>query len=89
MTQRKDQVLQAEKIHTPHPQFLKITYLHGKSKALFLKVFVSINYRLGPMGWFAHPALRSGDAIDDSGNPNGQGLTEWKKAPRRMVLDSE
>ncbi len=31
-------------------------------------VFVSINYRLGPMGWFAHPALRTGDALDDSGN---------------------
>ncbi len=31
-------------------------------------VFVSINYRLGPMGWFAHPALKNGDARDDSGN---------------------
>lgn len=26
-------------------------------------VFVSINYRLGPMGWFAHPALRE-DGIE-------------------------
>lgn len=25
-------------------------------------VYVSINYRLGPMGWFTHPALRSEDA---------------------------
>lgn len=34
-------------------------------------VVVSINYRLGEFGWFAHPALRSGrpgDEMDDSGN---------------------
>lgn len=34
-------------------------------------VFVSMNYRLGPLGWFTHPALRSGepgDEADDSGN---------------------
>jgi para-nitrobenzyl esterase len=31
-------------------------------------VFVSINYRLGPMGWLTHPGLRSGDELDDSGN---------------------
>jgi para-nitrobenzyl esterase len=32
-------------------------------------VFVSVNYRLGPMGWFRHPALREGaSAEDDSGN---------------------
>lgn len=31
-------------------------------------VFVSANYRLGPFGWFTHPALRSGDPADDSGN---------------------
>jgi para-nitrobenzyl esterase len=31
-------------------------------------VFVSINYRLGPLGWLAHPALRTGDELDDSGN---------------------
>ncbi len=34
-------------------------------------VFVSIHYRLGELGWFAHPCLRSGkpaDALDDSGN---------------------
>ena len=34
-------------------------------------VFVSMNYRLGPLGWFTHPALRSGapgDELDDSGN---------------------
>jgi len=31
-------------------------------------VFVSVNYRLGPMGWFAHPALKTGNPEDDSGN---------------------
>jgi len=34
-------------------------------------VFVSVHYRLGPLGWFTHPALRTGepaDALDDSGN---------------------
>ncbi len=31
-------------------------------------IFVSINYRLGPFGWFFHPALSSGDALDNSGN---------------------
>lgn len=34
-------------------------------------VFVSMNYRLGPIGWFTHPALRSGKSGDeesDSGN---------------------
>jgi len=33
-------------------------------------VFVSVNYRLGPFGWFTHPALREGaaSAEDASGN---------------------
>ena len=32
-------------------------------------VFVSVNYRLGPFGWFTHPALPEGrSAEDDSGN---------------------
>lgn len=31
-------------------------------------VFVSINYRLGPLGWLTHPALRKGNELDDSGN---------------------
>ena len=31
-------------------------------------VLVTINYRLGPLGWFSHPALATGDALDDSGN---------------------
>lgn len=36
----------------------------GRSNA----VFVSVNYRLGPFGWFKHPVLESGDELDDSGN---------------------
>ena len=32
-------------------------------------VFVSLNYRLGPFGWFTHPALREGASLEDaSGN---------------------
>jgi para-nitrobenzyl esterase len=31
-------------------------------------VVVVIQYRLGPIGWFTHPALRDGDADDNSGN---------------------
>ena len=31
-------------------------------------VVVTINYRLGLFGWFAHPALATGDARQDSGN---------------------
>jgi len=31
-------------------------------------VFISISYRLGPLGWFRHPALMSGNRLDDSGN---------------------
>ncbi len=31
-------------------------------------VVITINYRLGPLGWFAHPDLKDGDPLDDSGN---------------------
>ncbi len=31
-------------------------------------VVVSINYRTGALGWFSHPALETGDSLDDSGN---------------------
>ncbi len=31
-------------------------------------VVVSINYRLGPLGWFTHPALKGFNAYDNSGN---------------------
>ena len=41
-------------------------------------VFVSINYRLGPFGWFTHPALREGQSgLDASGN---YGLLDMIKA---------
>jgi para-nitrobenzyl esterase len=41
-------------------------------------VFVSINYRLGPFGWFTHPALRTGQSpLDASGN---YGLLDMIKA---------
>lgn len=31
-------------------------------------VVVVVQYRLGPLGWLTHPALRNGDPLDDSGN---------------------
>ncbi len=31
-------------------------------------VVITINYRIGPLGWFSHPALHTGDAAADSGN---------------------
>ncbi len=31
-------------------------------------IVVSINYRLGPMGWFRHPGLRNDSPEDNSGN---------------------
>ena len=31
-------------------------------------IVVTIQYRLGPLGWFTHPSLRNGDPLDDSGN---------------------
>ena len=31
-------------------------------------IVVSANYRLGPMGFFNHPALKTGDDAEDSGN---------------------
>lgn len=40
-------------------------------------IVVSINYRVGAMGWFSHPALDSGDPLDDSGN---YGLLDQVKA---------
>lgn len=29
---------------------------------------ISVQYRLGPLGWLRHPALRTGDPVEDSGN---------------------
>ncbi|MBI5550231.1 MAG: carboxylesterase family protein [Desulfobacterales bacterium] len=31
-------------------------------------IVVIAQYRLGPLGWFRHPALRTGDPLSDSGN---------------------
>ncbi len=31
-------------------------------------IVITFNYRLGPFGWFTHPALQTGDALDNSGN---------------------
>lgn len=39
---------------------------HLSSKANM--IVVTINYRLGLMGWFYHPVLNTGDSLDDSGN---------------------
>jgi para-nitrobenzyl esterase len=42
---------------------------HGASLASTAGiVFVSLNYRLGPLGWFSHPDLATGNPDDDSGN---------------------
>ncbi|MCP4873866.1 MAG: carboxylesterase family protein [Gammaproteobacteria bacterium] len=38
---------------------------------------VSINYRVGVMGWFSHPSLKTDNRIDDSGN---YGLLDQVKA---------
>jgi len=58
-----------------------IVYIHGGSNTggsgqgnwhttaqAYNAVVVSINYRVGAMGWFSHPALKTGDMMDDSGN---------------------
>jgi|GEM_PF-473180 len=44
------------------------TYMGANLASKSNMVFVSMNYRLGPFGWFTHPSLRTGDALDDSGN---------------------
>jgi para-nitrobenzyl esterase len=31
-------------------------------------IIVTINYRLGPLGWFKHKSLKTSDPLDDSGN---------------------
>ena len=35
---------------------------------LFNTIVVSINYRMGALGWFLHPALETGDKLTDSGD---------------------
>lgn len=43
-------------------------YVGARLAAAHDLVIVTINYRLGPFGWFAHPALATGSPLDDSGN---------------------
>ena len=44
-------------------------YYGNRLAAISGMVFVSLNYRLGPFGWFTNPALRDGvSALDGSGN---------------------
>ena len=65
-------------------------------------IFVSLNFRLGPFGWFTHSALRgtSGDTDDGSGNYGTLDIIaalEWIKAnirafggdPSRVVISGE
>lgn len=44
------------------------SYTGAKLATTHNVVVVSINYRLGLFGWFSHPALHTGDPLDDSGN---------------------
>lgn len=44
------------------------TYVGANLAAQQQVVVITINYRLGPLGWFAHPALASGNPLNDSGN---------------------
>jgi len=50
-------------------------------------VVVTTNYRLGPMGWFTHPALRKGkNAKDDSGNYGTLDIIKALKWVRDNIL---
>jgi para-nitrobenzyl esterase len=51
-------------IQSPLPSSTDGAILAGKANM----VVVTLNYRLGPMGFFNYPALRSGDEAGDSGN---------------------
>jgi para-nitrobenzyl esterase len=45
-------------------------YDGGALAARFHVVVVVIQYRLGALGWFAHPAVRDGGTIPDDASPN-------------------
>ena len=44
------------------------TYIGARLATTHNLVIVTVNYRLGLLGWFHHPALKTGDHLDDSGN---------------------
>ena len=50
-------------------------------------VVVSVNYRLGPLGWFTNPVLRKGNALDVSGRMV-DGVVVPKQEARR-ILEAE
>lgn len=43
-------------------------YINGNLATNGNVIVVTVAYRLGLFGWFAHPALNTGDALRDSGN---------------------
>lgn len=75
-------------------------YGHGVASKSGL-VYVSINYRLGPLGWFTHPALKEGVTPEDaSGNYGTLDIIQslkWVKEniqafggdPNRVVIAGE
>tara|TARA_B100001057_G_scaffold499079_1_gene608417 strand:+ start:332 stop:2089 length:1758 start_codon:yes stop_codon:yes gene_type:complete len=50
-------------------------------------IVVSINYRLGPLGWFRHPALRTDSPEDNSGNYGTLDIIEALKWVRDNILE--
>ena len=68
--------------HSQHRRHLPVfVWIHGGSNTsgsgngswytvadAYDAIVVSINYRLGFLGWFSHPALKSGNLKNDSGN---------------------
>ncbi len=76
------------------------TYMGANLSSKSNMVFVSMNYRLGPMGWFTHPALRTGDSLDDSGNYGTmdiikslawiqQNITAFGGNPEKVIVTGE
>jgi para-nitrobenzyl esterase len=56
-------------IHGGSNNFGKALHYDGSAIATRSNmVVVVLQYRLGPLGWLTHPALRHGDPLDDSGN---------------------
>ncbi len=55
------------------------SYTGAKLAATHQVVVVTINYRMGLFGWFSHPALQTGDPLDDSGNYGNLDMIEALK----------